>query len=328
MKLSMQLPKFGLSHFFQLPCNVTLTRVSPQIFLRCYLYLIGCMYYLVQKKDRTRILSCLHFVLRYRFSLSHFCKNVLLTFCGIFEHYLEKLLLGHRNFTDMKKLLGQKFSIQNKHILDQVASGKTGGILVTGHFGAVEYLPLALPLNGYKIAFIVRFKTEALRRQLMERAAEMDVMVIDADKPRVAFKALDAIKQGRLLITECDEFSEWRRHKKEKISVFGNSVPRDTTLDFFYRRAKVPAMLGLMKRRNGGFVLSVTALANGHEKVSLSRRAWNCLEEHILAEPYQWYQWKDAAIELAPFIAAGRTHENTQPQGVPVNDPVFSGYQS
>ena len=328
MKMASHLPNIGLSQFFQLPINVWITRVSPLCFLRVYLYFLGCLYFILQGKDLAKIVSCLKFVFGYRQNILYTYKKIALTFCGIFEHYLEKLLLGHRSFAEMKHFLGSRFSIENKHILDNVASSGTGAILVTGHFGAVEYLPLALPLNGYKIAFIVKFKTEALRKQLLKRAEEMDVLVIDADQPRVAFKALDAIKQGRLLITECDEFSEWRRHKREKVSVFGNVVSRDTTLDFFYRRARVPAMLGLMKRRNGRFVLSIDHLADGREKVDLSKKAWECMEGHIVNEPYQWYQWKDAAVELAPFIENGRMNENYQPQGVPAGDTVFAGNYS
>jgi len=325
MRIASYLPTIGLSQFFQLPLNVWITRVSPLCVLRVYLYCLGCIYFLLQGRDMLKIMTCLKFVFGNGQHILDPYKKIVLTFFGIFEHYLEKLLLGHRSFTKMKKLLGKTFSIDNKHILDKVASSGTGAILVTGHFGAVEYLPLALPLNGYKIAFIVKFKTEALRKQLLDRAEKMDVLVIDADQPRVAFKALDAIKQGRLLITECDEFSEWRRHKREKVSIFGNVVPRDTTLDFFYRRAKVPAILGLMKRRNGRFVLSIDHLADGHEKVALSKKAWECMESHIVNEPYQWYQWKDAAMELAPFIESGRMNENYQPQGVPAGDTVFAG---
>lgn len=325
MKIASRLPKLGLSQFFQLPLNIWITRVSPLFILRIYLYSLGCLYFLLQGKDRIKIFSSLRYILRYRQTFSHFYRNVLQVFGGIFEHYLEKLLMGHRNFADMQDFLGKKLTVQNRHVLDHAATQGRGGIFVTGHFGAVEYLPLALSLNGYKIAMIVKFKTDSLRKQLMKRSAELDIILIDAEQDKVVYKALDAIKNGRLLITECDEFSKWIRHKSEKVSVFGNSVLQDKTLDFFYRRAKVPAMLGLMKRRNGGYVLSVTSLANGGEKVSLAKRAWNCLEEHILAEPYQWYQWKDAAVELAPFIESGRMNENYQPQGVPAGDTVFAG---
>lgn len=326
MKMTYHLPKIGLSQFFQLPLNIWITRTFPFVFLRWYLYFLGSLYLLFQAKDGIKIFSSLKYILRCRQPFLQFCRNMLQTFGGIFEHYLEKLLMGHRNLPEMLDFLDKRLTVQNRHVLDQVAAQGKGGILVTGHFGAVEYLPMALSLRGYKIAMIVKFKTDSLRTQLMNKAAEWDIILIDAEHDKVIFKALDAIKQGRFLITECDEFSKWIRHKNEKISVFGNRVSRDKTLDFFYRRAKVPAMLGLMKRRNGGYALSITSLANGSEKVSLAKRAWDCLEEHILAEPYQWYQWKDAAIELAPFIENGRMNEDYQPQDIQADDTVLAGH--
>lgn len=326
MKIVLSLPKIGLSQFFQLPVNVWLTRFCPIYILRVYLYVLGTFYFILQGKDCIKIFSSLKYILQDRLLPLHFARNVLQAFCGIFEHYLEKLLLGHRNFAKMHKFLANKLTVKNRDVLDRAVAQGKGGILVTGHFGAVEFLPLALSLSGYKIAMIVKFKTDALRKASMKKAAEVDVILIDAEQDKVIFKALDAIKQGRFLITECDEFSQWIRHKNNKVSVFGNTVSRDKTLDFLYRRAKVPAMLGLMKRQNGGYTLSMTSLANGSEKVSIAKKAWDCLEEHIMAAPYQWYQWKDAAIELAPFIENGRMNEDYQPQDIQADDSVLVGH--
>jgi Kdo2-lipid IVA lauroyltransferase/acyltransferase len=324
MKKASYFSGIGLSQFFQLPVNIWITRVCPVFVLRIYLYCLGSFYFMMQGKDRIKIFSSLKYILHYRLTFVQFYLSVLKSYAGIFEHYLEKLLMGHRNFAKMHQFLGKRLKVQNRDILDQVAEEGKGGILVTGHYGAVEYLPLALSLSGYKIAMIVKFKTESLRKEAMKKAAEVDVEFIDADQDKVIYKALSAIKRGRFLITECDEFSQWIRHKKEKVSVFGNRVSQDKTLDFLYRRAQVPAMLGVMKRQNGGYVLSVDSLANGCEKVSLAKRAWNCLEEHILAEPYQWYQWKDAAVELAPFIENGRMNENYEHQNIPAGNTVLT----
>ncbi len=325
MKVVSYFSGIGLSQFFQHPINVWLTRFCPVCILRLYLYALGSFYFILQGKDRIKIFSSLSFILQNKLARTHFYWNVVKSFGGIFEHYLEKLLMGHRNFAKMHKFLGKRLTIQNKSILDQAAAQGKGGIFVTGHFGAVEFLPLALSLSGYKIAMIVKFKTDALREESMKKAAEVDVVLIDAEEDKVIYKALAAIKQGRFLITECDEFSQWIRHKNEKVAVFGNHVSKDKTLDFLYRRARVPAMLGVMKRQNGNYVLSVDSLANGLEKVSLAKKAWNRLEGHILAAPYQWYQWKDAAVELAPFIENGRMNENYQPQSISAGDTVLTG---
>lgn len=316
----------GLSQFFQLSFNVKLARIMPLACLRAYMYAMGTLYYTARVRQSVKMIACLDFVLSSRASSLNFYWGTVKTFCGIFEHYLEKLLMAHRPFTSMMDFLNSRLYINNSEYLDGIAEAGTGGIIVTGHFGAVEYLPLAMAMNGYKVAMIVRFKTKALKRELMKRAALTDVILIDADEPKVAFRALEVIKSGRFLITECDEFSEWRPHRDQKISVFGNRISRDKTLDFFYRRARVPAVLCLMKRDDDGFVLSVDSLADGTQGISVAEKAWNCLEKHILETPEQWYQWKDAAAVLEGFIESENKSKNADKKlpHIPAADPVLS----
>ncbi len=326
MNIRHNIMHLGLSQFFQLSFNVKLARVMPLIFLRAYMYALGALYYAAKARESVKMIACLNFVLTSQASSLNFYWSTVKTFCGIFEHYLEKLLMAHRPFANMMDFLSTRLRIQNREYLDRIAQAGTGGIIVTGHFGAVEYLPLSMAMNGYKVAMIVRFKTETLKRELMKRAALTDVILIDADEPKVAFRALEVIKSGRFLITECDEFSEWRPHRNQEVSVFGNRVNRDKTLDFFYRRAKVPAVLCLMKRENDGFVLSVDSLADGSQGISISERAWNCLEKHILEAPEQWYQWKDAATMLEGFMETEKKsgHADKKLPHIPVADPVLS----
>ncbi len=326
MNIRHKIKNLGLSQFFQLSFNVKLARIMPLLFLRAYIYALGALYYATRARESIKIIACLEFVLTPRASSVHFYWSTLRTFCGIFEHYMEKLLMAHRPFINMMDFLNSRLKIRNQEYLDRIAKAGTGGIIVTGHFGAVEYLPLSMAMKGYKVAMIVRFKTKALKRELMKRAAATDVILIDADEPKVAFRALEVIKSGRFLITECDEFSEWRPHRDQQVSVFGNSVSRDKTLDFFYRRAKVPAVLCLMKREDNGFVLSVDPLADGSQGISISERAWNCLEKHILEAPEQWYQWKDAAAMLEGFIKTEKKsrHADKKIPHIPAADPVLS----
>jgi Kdo2-lipid IVA lauroyltransferase/acyltransferase len=213
--------------------------------------------------------------------------------------------------------LAKRLTIQNVAQLDRIASEGRGGILVTGHFGAVEYLPLALAMNGYKVAMICRFKTSRLKEALAERAQAQDVMLIDAGEPNVAFRAFEAIREGRILITECDEFEQWRADRNGTVSVFGHSVPRDKTLDFFYRRTKAPMVMGLMRRDAGRFTLCIEPIADGEEKIPVGSAAWRTLEGYILRHPEQWYQWKDAVEDLEAHIDWRQGGENQRSVPVP-----------
>jgi lauroyl/myristoyl acyltransferase len=315
-------PAMGLSQFFQLWFNVILARFLGIRFLRAYLYFLGICFFSFRHKERQNLGLGISHV----FGDSH-CTLVLRWMqlkaaCGVFEHYLEKLVLAHKSVSWTLRYLAKRLTIQNVAELDRIASEGRGGILVTGHFGAVEYLPLALAMNGYKVAMICRFKTSRLKEALAKRAEEQDVMIIDAGEPNVAFRAFEAIRQGRILITECDEFEQWRADRSGTVRVFGHSVPRDKTLDFFYRRTKAPVIMGLMRRDGGRFTLCIEPIADGEEKIVMGSAAWRSLEAYILRHPEQWYQWKDAVRDLEPHIDWRQGGENQGSVSLPAGHPV------
>lgn len=313
----------GLSQYFQLPFNVALARIMGIGFLRGYLYLLGFLFFSLRRSERKNIDIALSHVFGRELSPVSFHRLRLKAVCGVFEHYLEKLVMGHKPLAWTADFLKRRLRMQNSIHLDRMAATGNGGILVTGHFGAVEYLPLALAMNGYKIAMICRFKTSRLKKALAKKAAEFDVMVIDANEPNVAFRALDAIKSGRILVTECDEFSQWRHDRNGSVHVFGNPVPRDKTLDFFYRRARVPVIMGLMRRDGDGFTLCIEPIADGVQEIEVGQAAWLTLERYILHHPDQWYQWKEAVKDLAPYIDWRKVaHEDRGGVPVPSDHPV------
>jgi KDO2-lipid IV(A) lauroyltransferase len=318
----------GLSQFFQLSFNVKLAQMLPFICLRIYLYLLGFFYFSLKRTDRKKIVLCLNHVMRFNLKKHTSYLDSIKTFLGIFDHYFEKLMMAHRPLSEMIAFLRLRLHIKNKEYLDNITKKGKGCILVTGHFGAVEFLPLSLAMNGYKIALICRFKTKKLKEELIKRAKKFDVILIDASEPKVIFRALRAIKSGRILITECDELSEWRPHPDKRISVFGHNVPQDRTLDFLYNRAKAPALMGLMRREKGGFTLCIDSLADGREDKSLAARAWNKLEDYILDCPQQWYQWKDAATALSEHIIRDNKKDTREVPLIPTERPVLSANYS
>jgi lauroyl/myristoyl acyltransferase len=229
------------------------------------------------------------------------------TFLGIFDHYYEKLLMAHRSMSEMINFLNPRLIVRNKRFLDNAVKNGQGALLVTGHFGAVEFLPLAMALRGYKVTMIVKFKTAQLKKALLAQANLVDVQLIDAEGPKVAVSALKALRNGRILITECDEFKLWRPSSDRHVSVFGNSMPGDRTLDFFYQNGGCSAFLGLMRRdKKGTFTLCIEPLDGGKKNTPLSARAWSKLEKYITNYPEQWYQWQDAMYDITNYIDCER----------------------
>lgn len=314
----------GLSQFFQLSFNVKLARLSPLMCLRFYLYILGFLYFFVKRHDRKNIVICQNYVLKLNLKKNVSYLDSIKTFLGVFDHYFEKLIMAHRPLSEMIDFLRLNLHIKNKSCLDKIKKTGKGCIFVTGHFGAVEFLPLSLAIEGYKIALICRFKTKKLKEELIKRAKKFDVILIDANEPKVVFRALRAIKSGRILITECDEFSEWRPYPDKQISVFGHSMPQDKTLDFLYKRAKVPALMGIMRRGKDGFTLCIDSLADGSKDESLAVIAWKKLENHILNYPQQWYQWKDAATALSEHIVRNTDKDHREETSAPSECPFLS----
>ncbi|NPA95744.1 MAG: hypothetical protein GXO58_10005 [Thermodesulfobacteria bacterium] len=319
MRSPVSLPKLGISEFFQLPFNVYLARKFPLPILRYYMYLWGIFYVLFSVRIFTNIITCLNFILPAKKRNIHYIIRALL---GIFEHYFEKMVMAYKSLPELQQYLNARLYITNKHLLDKLHRESKGAILITGHFGAVEYLPLSLAMQGYKVSMICKFKTQSLKDALCTKAAEFGVQLIDASEPGVAFKAIRAIKQGRFLITECDEFSEWRFHKSQRVSVLGNLLPQDRTIDFFFRKAKAPTFLTLMIREKGKFNMMVEYLGDGSQHQSIAACAWNTLEKYICKYPFQWYQIKGAAKFLLEN-AIDATIEDKTSKNIPNKDPIL-----
>lgn len=323
MRRPVTFKKLGISQFFQLPFNVYLAKAMPIPLLRCYMYFWGLLYVLFQIRMFLNIATCLSLIYRSRPFDYKFIVYLLRSLFGVFEHYFEKMVMAYKELDELQNYLEQRLIICNKDLLDRLARKGKGALLVTGHFGSVEYLPLSLAMHGYKVSMICKFKTQTLKEALTEKAACFGVQLIDANEPGVAFKAVRAIKEGRFLITECDEFSEWRFHRTHRVSVLGLLLPQDRTLDFFFKKAKAPAFLTLMKRENGRIKMMVEFLADGSRDESVAAVAWRKMETFILNYPFQWYQIKGASKFLLENALEPHV-DNKKGQDISGKDSVLS----
>lgn len=291
--------RIDLSRFFQRQPNIFLARYLPLSIYRKYLSLMGFCYYGVNGDERRSISQSLTHALGDRLGMFKFFYLKVKTYLGIFDHYCEKMINAHKSLDGMMDYLSRRVSISGAEMLRR--TGGQGCILVTGHFGGVEYIPLFLAANGFRPSIILRFKTDSLKRALVEKSKAVDLELIDADSPNVVFKALNAINNGRILITLCDEIRDWRPSKKERICLFGHPMPKDRTLDILYRRSKAPVCFGLIHRRKGQYELSVQPLADGVEAISLSEASWRRMEQSIRQHPHQWYQWPSFYTEVEKY---------------------------
>lgn len=263
--------------------------------------MVGFYYYGVNAVERRELSKSVKYVLGEQLGQTMFQYVLLKTYFGIFDHYYEKMINAHHSTSGMMTYLNKHVSLNGKEWLDQINEQNKGCIFVTGHFGAIEYIPLYLAANNYRPSIILRFKTEKLKETLASKSNSVDLELIDADSPNVIFRALNAIKEGRLLITLCDEIPNWRPCRTENMQLFGRRIPKDRTLDILYRRSKVPCCFGLIQRKKKGYDLSIHPLADGEENISLCIAAWHLLEQYIYRYPEQWYQWPNFHAEFTKY---------------------------
>jgi Kdo2-lipid IVA lauroyltransferase/acyltransferase len=170
----------------------------------------------------------------------------------------------------------------------------------------VEFLPGALSVRGYPATMICRFQTNRLKESLHQRAKAVGLQLIDPEDGNVFVAAIKALKSGRILITECDEFDEWRPAPGNQVTFLNSVLTADKTLDILQKRSGAPVVTALMQR-NGRkrYTLNLTPVL---EKPSAGEAPGKAclavLEASIQASPAHWYQWKKFGqrLDLEPEV--------------------------
>lgn len=299
--------RVGLSRFLQWRLNVLLVRWLPRTLVRAYLGLLGRIYFFFSREEKEEIKRNLSAVIR-RFPKKQPVDLIIRhTFRGIYAHYHEKLLIAFAHFGKVCRFLLKHVEFEGQHLIDEPLSHGKGVILVTGHFGAVEFLPLFLALKGYPVTMVVRFKTPRLKQALVRRGSSVGITLLDANAgEQVIFNALRALKSNQILITECDEFKAWRPYRDRSTQFLGCPSPLDRTLDLFHRRHHSPVIMGFVcRQKRNRYTLRLHSLvdeAQNAQITTISRRALRVLEQYIYMAPHQWYQWKQVRTVLGDAI--------------------------
>lgn len=324
------LSKIGISKFLQFRFNIWIVRFLPLCLSRAYLSFLGFAYYFMNGHEKRIIEESISAVLKDRHDPKTIRKITGSTIKGIFTHYHEKLLTAYADHNWIRTFVCQNVRLKNQEILDSALAEGRGVILITGHFGAVEFLPVILGLRKYKTAMIVRFKTSRLKQALMQRAEHHEIRLLDTQEGNVSFAALRALKENRILITECDEFDAWKPHQDKTTHLFGLRSPVDRTLDALHKKYRSPVVFGLLQRSwNGTYSLEfekVTEAKEAGPEISVAERALGILEKYIYTYPEQWYQWKGAGLYFGLQLQnqLGQHNANYSPGYMAPANPVLA----
>ncbi len=304
-KIGGWLKHLDISRFLQWRINSYLMWILPFQVMQAYVAFLGRIYYFFNQRDYLKIRQIILHLLEKKDDDLDDHKIVKNVFSGIFLHYTEKLFVAYARFKRTCLFLKNNVKIEGQELLDRALGQGKGVILVTGHYGAVEFLPLVLALNDYTVTMLLRFKTSKLKRKLMKRSYGVPITLVDVDDGKGAlYKALKALRSNQIIITECDEFEKWRPCKHRSNQFLGRRVPFDRTLDMIQRRSKAQAIMGMVQREEENhYRLKLHSLNDpkpNKAKSPTSQLALTVLEEYIKKAPHQWYQWKEAELILGP----------------------------
>jgi KDO2-lipid IV(A) lauroyltransferase len=285
--------KLKISVFFQSPVNVFLFRhMSPGLAQR-YLHTIGFLYYLLNRHEKRVIERNIREVLVGQDE--RYVRTVVReTFKGIFTHYFEKMFAAYLDYPTVRKYVDGHFTVEGVELIQKALDQGKGCILVTAHWGAVEFIPWVLHTQNLPTSVILECATAKLARSLQEKVANRNTELLSSSFGGSIFlRAMQSLKSNRVLMTQCDEVDAWRRRRSHTIRLFDRELFFDNTIDVLSHRSGAPVVAAFLKRTgNSRYTLILEDVSVQRTPESTARDCLELWQKHVRQNPEQWYQWK------------------------------------
>jgi len=319
----------SLSKFYQLRFNVFLYLTFGWHIAKIYIFLFGRLYFFLNSRENRCIKNAISEVIGYRDREANIRVIMKKALDGIVSHYYEKLFIAFEEPEKATKFLKNNIISDDLIVLHRNLLKGNGVIVVTGHYGAIEYIPTLLAVNNFTTSMIAKFKTEQLRKKVFSQAKKYNIRLIDAEKTgNVIRAATKELKENRILITECDEIEEWRTSVKEKTSFLGKKTCLDRTINVIQKRTGADVVFAIIHRYSLSryklimytYEDMLKMLYGISSSSSVGEAALKFLEQFIYYHPEQWYQWKKY-IEIETITTSGFQVEI--PRSFPLLKPAF-----
>ena len=312
--------KMDLSRFLQLKFNMFLYAIFGWNMARILVFFFGRLYFHFNNKER----QCIERAVREsvgpgkkRSDLKKLIKNV---FKGIYCHYYEKLFIAYEKPEKAIRFMNRNIADEDLHKLRTILRKGRGAVLVTGHYGAIEFIPTLLAAQGFNVSMIAKFKTPRLKQKVYCQAEKYGIRLIDGDKGGGILRAASReLNQNRILITQCDEIEEWRPSAKKSMSFLGRITGLDRTINVIQKRTGAEVVFGVIHRYHlDKYELmmvdypEILSRLGQQPCLSVGEAVLKFLERSIYANPEQWYQWKNFfSIGSGPL--PGRVKKDLKP---------------
>ena len=284
-----------LSKFLQSPAYMWLFRRLPPVWGRRLLGLLGAYYFSRNERRRSAVIRGLEHGLAEAFSPPEAQAHWKRTRRGMVDHYYEKLFLANQDLSTISEVMNEDVSAEGLDLLQETLDQGRGAILVTGHFGAVEFIPCALSMWGYPVTVLVHCKTPAMRKRMDQLASHIGAKLLDPKAGTVFFDIMKELKNGRLVMTQCDELDNWRPYRDRRINFLGQNLGLDKSLDLLSKKSNAPVLFGLNHRLPGGKYRIVIERPEDHPAATgeklVSAQCLSVLISNIYRHPEAWYEW-------------------------------------
>jgi len=292
--------KKKLSPFLQSKFNIFICLSFGWALARFYMFFLGKLYFFLNKQERQIIMNAIVDVIggaRQGVNIEEIAKKV---FHGILCHYYEKLFIAFQDKDKATEFLNDHILSDDLSVLSRSLLRGKGAIVITGHYGAIEFIPTLLAVNGFDVSMIAKFKTERLKKQVFSQAQKYNIRLIDAEKKGSVLKrAIKELNENRVLVTQCDEIEEWRPSEKKRTSFLGRVTGLDRTINAIQKRTGAEVVFGVIHRYNlKEYKLimysyeDMLKMLEGIPVSTVGETVLKVLEQFILYHPEQWYQWK------------------------------------
>jgi KDO2-lipid IV(A) lauroyltransferase len=292
--------KPNLSHFLQCRFNFIMYKILGWRIILCYISILGKVYFFFNKKEKWRIKKAITNVFsdhRHQVEIKSLMKNV---FRGIVYHYYEKVVNAFATHDTLKNFLNAHVDGIGMKTLEKGLAKGNGVLLITGHYGGLEFIPAFLGAYHYPVTIVARFSSENLRKLCYQQADNFSVKVIDGDRtPNIAKAIIADLRKNRIVITQCDEIDEWKPCRHQKIHFLGRQIHLDKTINILSKRCAAAIVFGVMHRnQHHGYQFIVTSweeMASRFQRsidIPIGAVILKFMENYIYKHPEEWYQWK------------------------------------
>ena len=290
--------RLNLSAFLQWGPNIIMCRKIGWKFTYWYIGILGKLYFFFNRKEKWIIKKAAETVFKSRKSRAELRSITKSIFRGILSHYYEKFVNVYADPETLQNFYTVNMGHEGLHTLDQALSRGKGILLITGHYGGIEFIPTFLGALNYPVSIVAKFKTKKLRNMTMHQADNFSINIID-HTPNIVKAVCNDLKKNRIVITMCDEIDEWKPCRQDKIYFLGQPIRLDKTITVLSKRCGAAIVFGVMQR---DFRHKYTFIATSWEEMakhfqrsvdmSVGAVILKFMEHYIYRYPEGWYQWK------------------------------------